>query len=124
MILIDYIIKPSQLGGLGIFSNQLVNVGQIVWKNNSDSEMIISAEKFDVCSEYLKSIFRRYGYKTKGRDEWRLPLDDSRFFNHSLNPSIVENENGDYISISQINVGDEVTCNYKEFDDGCGDFIF
>lgn len=124
MLTVKTNIKYSDIGGLGLFAGQNINKGQIVWKNNTDSEMVIKLETFNGMSDYLKSIFYRYGYKMIGENEWRLPLDDSRFMNHSYTPSISENENGDYIAISNIKTGEEITCNYREFDDGCGDFKF
>ena len=122
MITVATEVKPSLIGGLGLFSSQFIPKGSLVWKNYTDSELIISQETFNSYSEYMKNVFKTHGYLDKKTQEWKLPLDNSRFFNHSSTPNTFQDDEGNSIALYDINPNEEVTVNYSDFDGGEGNF--
>ena len=122
MITVNTEVKPSSIGGLGLFSSQLILKGTLIWKNFTDSELIISPSEFELFSEYMKNVFRVHGYLDKKNNKWKLPLDNSRFFNHSKEPNTYQDEEGNSIALFDIQANEEITVNYGDYDAGAGFF--
>ena len=115
MLKIKTIVNPSSISGLGLFCKEFVPKNTLVWQNHTDSELILSKEIFQNMSAYMQETFQHYGYLDKNTLEWKLPLDDSRFMNHSDNPNLWQDEQGNSIAKNDILPGEEVTCNYRDF---------
>jgi hypothetical protein len=115
MLTIPHTISTSPIAGLGIFATGLIPKGTLVWKNFTDSEMIISQTTFEGLSDYMKQNFKHYGYFDKLSQEWKLPLDNSRFMNHSDQFNLIQDENGNSIAGRDIQAGEEITCDYRGF---------
>ncbi len=122
MITVKTEVRPSSIGGLGLFSNQFIPKGTLIWKNFTDSELILTQAMFEGFSDYMKSVFRVHGYLDKKTNEWKLPLDNSRFFNHSDKPNTFQDEEGNSLALYDISINEEITVNYADFDAGEGYF--
>lgn len=124
MITVKTSVQPSNIGGLGLFANEFIPKGTLVWKNFTDSEMILSIEQFEGFSDYMKGVLRVHGYLDKKTNQWKLPLDNSKFFNHSNTPNTYQDEDGNSIALQDIKSGEEITVNYSDFDASEKDFKF
>ena len=120
MLTVKTKIDHSTISGIGLFAMEDIGEGQIVWKNNSGSELIISQTEFDLLSDYMKNIYQHSGYLDKVDKQWKLPLDNARFMNHAANPNTLQNADGDYVAVKRIWIDEEITCNYHEFDEVLG----
>ncbi len=65
--------------------------------------------------------FKKHAYYDGKLKVWVLCADDGRFFNHSDNPNCREEKDSKYfqgrtIAIKDIKQGEEMTCDYFEFD--------
>lgn len=116
MLLIKHKIAPSKIGGLGLFADEFIKKDTIIWKNNTDSELIITNEQKQNLSDYMKNVFSYHGYFDKKQELWKLPLDNSRFMNHSNPSNTIVDESGNSVAILDIKIDEEITCNYAEFD--------
>ena len=124
MITVATKVKPSNIGGLGLFSEEFIPKGTLVWKNFTDSELIMTKEQFESLSDYMKGVCRVHAYLDKKTNEWKLPLDNSRFFNHSYSPNTYQDEEGNSVALTDIHPGEEITVNYADYDGGEGEFKF
>ena len=124
MITVKTEVKPSKIGGLGLFSSQFIPKRTLVWQNFTDSELILSIGEFENFSDYMKSVFKIHGYIDKKTNQWKLPLDNSRFFNHSDTPNTFQDEEGNSIALKDIELDEEITVNYSDFDASEKDFAF
>ena len=66
--------------------------------------------------EVAKSWVLHYGYYDEDEDEYVICVDDARFFNHSENPNTDNTIKEVTIATKDIRKGEEITCNYFEFD--------
>lgn len=101
--------------GLGLFAGEKIFKGQTVWANSDCSEIIYTEEQFALLPKQFKENVKKYIYKCGGK--YHLNLDDSRHYNHSDNANTTETSDGNYIATMDIESGDELTCNYREFND-------
>lgn len=101
--------------GLGLFAGQRILRGQTVWQVHPSSEMIYTQNEFDALPDQFKHNVKKYIYKCEGR--YHLNLDDSRHYNHSDDANTTETKDGDYIATRDIDDGEELTCDYRQFND-------
>jgi hypothetical protein len=116
MLLITTSLKPSPVGGLGLFSEEYAPKGTRIWQNGTDSELIITKVEFEFRSLYMQDFIRHYGYFDELENKWKLPLDNSRFMNHSDHPNLGQDMEGNNFALEDIFPGDELTCDYREFE--------
>lgn len=124
MLLVKHKIAPSKIGGLGLFADEFIKKNTIIWKNNTDSELIISEEQKLGLSDYMQKVFGFHGYFDKKQKVWKLPLDNSRFMNHKNPSNTFVDESGNSVAISDILMDEEITCNYAEFDGSERGFVY
>jgi uncharacterized protein len=123
MLTVKTKLDHSIISGIGLFAMEDIVEGQIVWKNNAGSELIISQKEYEQLSGYMKSIYQHSGYLDKVDQQWKLPLDNARFMNHASKPNTLQNADGDYVAVKRIWIDEEITCNYHEFDEVIGKSI-
>lgn len=121
MLLVKTTIGPSAIHGLGIFADQFIPKGTIIWKFQSDFDQSIDPKKVELLSEPSKKQFLTYAYLNIKTQRYTLCFDDARFFNHSEQPNTLDDaltsdKEGQTIASKDIHKGEEITCNYKDFD--------
>ncbi len=123
MILIKHSVKPSSIGGLGLFAAQKIEKDDIIWKNNTDSEWIITEMEKNKLSAYMQNVFEYHGYFDKIQLKWKLPLDNARYMNHSSTPNTYIDSEGNSRASFEIDIDQEMTCDYNLFDGSKRDFL-
>ena len=122
MLLVKTKLKLSKIHGIGLFADENIKKGQIVWKKNKNCSYVIFSEKEwrelkrKTSPESFKQI-RNYTYKYNRDGKYYCCLDDTRFMNHSSKPNIVENKLGNDIALRNIKKGEEILIDYETFFD-------
>jgi len=84
---------------------------------DSRFDMNYTAEQLDNLHLAMKEFIFRYGYPHMSAPHLTvLELDNGRFMNHSTSPNTDFTRPDVGIAIEDIHDGDEITCNYFEFD--------
>jgi uncharacterized protein len=111
MLLVRSCLAPSKINGLGVFAKELIPAGSVVWEFTPgfDLEYCIDDQPPPI-QEYL----RHYGSRVHPGIHL-LCGDNARFMNHSNVPNISAAESPN-IALGDIAAGEEITCNYAEFD--------
>jgi len=122
MLLVKTIIKPSSIHGIGLFADQDILKGTVIWKFSPGLDLEINHLDFEKLNQYEKDIILFFGFHSKKTGNYHLSFDNVRFINHSANGNIsIETKINDieYPLIANIDIkkGDELTQNYFEFDD-------
>ncbi len=111
MLTIKTYLKPSENKGLGLFSNQEIKKGEIIWKEHSMFQQIINKLDFLLLDDLQKEFIQKYATYYQESEYYFLDLDDTRFINHSNLPNIeFTDEYG--IAIKDIIKDEEITCDY------------
>ena len=121
MILVKTKIGPSKINGTGLFANQFIAKGTAVWKFQSGFDLKVEKSELDNLSEPAREQFLKYAYLNPKTNKYLLCCDDARFFNHADNPNCIDTESPDDsegvdVAAKDRQEGEELTCNYKEFD--------
>ena len=106
---------------MGVFTSIFVSKGTKIWEFNDDVDQKFSYDEYfgmlnnltyDNCNKIKSWTYCEDGI-------WILCGDNAKFFNHDeINPSTYE-KGGVMFTLANhdLNPGDELTCNYKDFDD-------
>ena len=121
MLCINTYICSSKISGNGLFSNEFIEEGRIIWEymplvdityNNSQwnkLEKELSKESF--------SVIKNYAYKEN--DSYIVCFDNAQFMNHCGDEFNVANTKDlkTMFAIRDIQIGEEILCDYLEYSD-------
>lgn len=121
MLTIKASVKTSKINGLGLFADEKIKKGTITWKFNPSFDIAFDQEDIEKMSQYQKDFLDKYAFMSIKQNKWILPIDDSRFTNHSLNnnvdtvdlPGEIETAG---MANKDIEIGEEILVNYRTFD--------
>lgn len=114
MLLIKTKLKSSSIEGLGVFAEEFVPTGTKIgeWDDNLDRTIPINYVLS--LNPTIQNTLFKYAYK-EGK-YYKLNTDNMRFFNHSNNPNTKQEMTSDWAT-KDIQIGEEITCNYFSFDE-------
>ena len=122
MLLVKTYVDKSSIEGVGLFANEFIPKGTIVWKL-STLDIKLKVRKGDLlllAPNTIEYIFK-YAFMDKQHNEFILSFDNDRFTNHSYSPNTIPLDNGDMIAARDIAIGEEITANYYDIDDYADD---
>jgi uncharacterized protein len=111
MILVKYNLKPSKIHGIGVFAVEFIKKDTITSEYREPIDY-----RVNINDDFCKTDFaKHFGYNPIGTDYLEFAGDGSMFTNHSDFPNRKRVGNK-MIAIKDIEIGEELTCNYKEID--------
>lgn len=114
MLTIKTKLDKSHISGIGLFANQNIPKGSIVWSMSELSVIRIAKDKYHNLPVIDKNFIQEKDYYwIDDNGDYMIPIDDSRFINHSENPNIIDKDEYACISSRDILCGEELTINYK-----------
>ena len=121
MLLVKTKIGPSKIHDIGLFANQFIPKGTPIWRFTQGFDIRISKEDIRRLSEPAKEEFFHFAFLNPNTNKYVLCADGARFYNHSDNPNTVsidypDEEEGMDIAARDIQVGEELTIDYRTFD--------
>ena len=114
MFLIDTYLDKSKIQGVGVFAKENVKKGEKIKEVRPEFEIEFDKENLPRMPLALARMVDNYAYeREKGSKIVVLGIDNEKYLNHSDDPSV----NDDGIALKDIKIGDEITINYRDFDD-------
>lgn len=119
MLLIPNYVGPSAIEGVGVFAAAPIRKGTAIWSLDKRFDQVLSAPDIAALADEQRAFVERYGYTHTTRPELTvLEMDNGRFMNHSNNPNTDFTDPVVGWAIRDIAEGEEITCNYAEFEPG------
>lgn len=123
MNLVKTTIKKSKIHGFGLFADEFIPKGTLIWSLQTPFDAIIKKEDFEFITDKASSMadaqkeyLKKYSYFKNGN--YVFCGDDAKFANHSINANTISNFDIQYAKID-IKKGEEILCDYREI---CDDF--
>lgn len=116
MLTVKTHIGKSTIHGIGLFATEFIPKGTLVWELNTNFDLVYTHEEFEALPKNAKDSILFYGHFQKEEGGYILCSDDARFFNHSTDANC-KSEIGKTFAIKDININEEITDNYMEFDE-------
>lgn len=106
-------LRMSPIHGIGVFAAEPIPAGALVWRL---SEWDLRLEDADLARMHPAAVagIGRHLYQHDGRHV--LCFDHARFMNHSQSPNLDCRDPQANYALRAIAVGEELTCDYREFD--------
>lgn len=127
MLIIETTLKEFPNKGIGLCSVHNIPKGTFVYEENKFFDVLVSKKEVDAMHKVAKDFIETHCSYSKKRDGYWVCVDNARFLNHSFDANLKYlNDIHKYIAVRDILAGEELTCNYTEFDDCSkdGDFGF
>ncbi|RJP83715.1 MAG: SET domain-containing protein-lysine N-methyltransferase [Desulfobacteraceae bacterium] len=127
MLEIKTSLNTSPINGIGLFAEEDVQKGKIIWSFNPLVDIVFHSDQWDeLQSNISKHSFdqiKKYAYKENNRRI--LCVDNAQFMNHSDTHYNVGNlKDGDImIALTHIKKGEELLCNYFDYSDADDDHL-
>lgn len=118
MLMVKTFLQYSGIHGLGCFAAEDIKKGTVVWRFDEGIDLSFTEEDLKKFPESFKEFLKIYAYSPTTEKEkiFILCIDHARHMNHSDDPSLLETPDGLNIAARDIKSGEELTCNYVEFD--------
>jgi uncharacterized protein len=117
MMLVQTFLSSSDIEGIGIFAAEPIKAGTQIWRTDPKFDVHFSQDEVDQLPAHMQEFITRYSYP-----HMMLPgilvleSDNGRFMNHNENPNTDFTRCEIGYAIQDIAAGEEITCNYYEFD--------
>ena len=117
MMLVRTYLSNSTIEGVGIFAAEPIKAGEVIWRLEPKFDVFLSESDIENLPPHMRDFIERYTYPHI-RQEGVLILesDNGRFMNHSDTPNTDFTGFDKGYAIRDIAAGEEITCNYYEFD--------
>jgi uncharacterized protein len=117
MLTVSTYLAPSAIEGLGVFTGEYIERGRLMWSLNPKFDIFIDRREIEAYPPYLQDFIGRYTYPhLEMPGVVVLDSDNGRFMNHSLAPNTDFRIFDRGYALFDIAPGEELTCNYHEFD--------
>ena len=124
MLLVKTKVKESKIHGRGLFADQNIKKGQIIWRFNPLIDRKIPKKKLLKLPIFVQKFIKYYSY-LNDKEEFVLCGDGARYINHSDNPNTKDiitfwdkllGREGISVAARNIKRGEEITSRYLRFD--------
>ncbi len=119
MLLVPNYVGPSAIEGVGVFAAAPIARGTVIWSLDDRFDQVLSPCEIAALGDEQRRFVERYGYPHTLRPELTIvELDNGRFMNHADDPNTEFTDPAIGWAIRDIAEGEEITCNYAEFEPG------
>lgn len=112
------IVKESPIAGLGLFADEKIGKGELVWIFHPSIDKEVSIDDWDDIPSYCKNYIISHSWVCNFTGKRFMSFDNDRFTNHSKDPNISEDEAGNMVANREIEKGEEIVCDYEEIHNG------
>ena len=114
MLLIDTYLDKSKIQGVGVFAKENVKKGEKIKEVRPEFEIEFNSDNLPKMPLALAKFIDTHSYERElGSKILVMGIDNEKYLNHSDDPSVDD----EGYALKDIKIGDEITINYKDFDD-------
>ena len=117
MLLVNAAAGISRIHGQGLIARELIPADTVIWVLKPGFDVELTIEQFNELSPFVREQVGRYVYTDMTTGKIVLCSDDAKYMNHSDRPN-TRTAGQRTTAIVDIAPGEELTCDYKEFDAG------
>lgn len=113
MLKIQTRIGPSPIHGIGLFADQIIPAGTVIWEYTPRFDLAFAEDDLALLSDHARDLVEKYSYYEAEIEAFVLCGDDARFINHSSAPNTEEHAGIRTVAAREIGPGEEITCDYS-----------
>jgi len=120
MFVVRTSLRPSAIHGTGVFAEEFIPKGAMVWKFHRELDLVIDKQNLEALEPATQEELQHYSWLDTDLNVWVLSAGHGAFVNHSDDPSMHWMEGGDFYApsyaVRDIQPGEEITDNYSAYD--------
>jgi uncharacterized protein len=117
MMIVPTYVGPSAIEGVGVFAAEPIRAGTAIWQLSEALDLLLTEDQLQRLPELQRDFIERYGYPHMTKPGLTvLEFDNGRFMNHDPQPNTDFTSPETGWAIRDIAAGEEITCDYAEFD--------
>ncbi|HIH24518.1 TPA: SET domain-containing protein [Candidatus Woesearchaeota archaeon] len=121
MLLVNTKVLPSNIHGMGLFADEFIPKGTVIWKFTPGFDLKFTKEQIAGFPEQVREYLHVYSWLSKKSGAYCFSSDNGKYFNHSEHPNSLSAyyEDEDEVvtrAIKDIQCGDEITDDYSTFE--------
>ena len=122
MLFVKTKVAKSKIHGLGLFAEEFVSKGALIWRFTPGFDLRFSREEILEFPRLLQDYLSKYAWKSKKSGLYCFASDNDKYCNHCDDPNALS----EYIAgeeevvtkaVRDIYRGEEITENYSTFED-------
>jgi hypothetical protein len=120
MMHIQYKLDRSKKHGIGLFTNEDLQQGQLVYTASPMLDVDITQAQFVSLNEREREEIRWWGFFDTPTQKWHVDFDVSKFINHATDATVTQDPNhanAYLVTTRDVKRGEELTQDYLEFED-------
>src|SRR5688572_32498514 len=96
MLLVKTRVAQSAISGLGLFADETIPQGTVIWKFTPPIDVRLTDEEYEAFkAQYPTQNLEKYIYRSRISKQHILCGDDARFINHSPDPNTIDTQEGE-----------------------------
>ena len=116
-------VLPSNIHGLGLFADQFIPKGTVIWKFTPGFDLKFTKEEIKGLPNEVREYIKTYGWLSQKSGKHCFASDNGKYFNHSESPNCLSAyyDNEEEVitkAIKDIEKGEELTDDYGTFEEG------
>ena len=121
MLFVRTKVLESKIHGLGLFADEFIPKGTVVWKFTTGFDQKFTREQILAFPELLQVYIYKYVWRSKKSKLYCLSSDNGKYFNHSSDSNCLseykyDDEEVVTVALKDIQIGEEMTDNYSSFE--------
>jgi uncharacterized protein len=121
MICIKSKVLPSKIEGLGLFADEFISKGTIIWRFTAGFDLRFTKEQVENFPKEVQDYLKKYMWLSKKSGKYCFSSDNGKYFNHSKKPNSLsayydDEEEVITKAIKDIQEGEEITDDYGTFE--------
>ena len=121
MIFVKTKVLPSKIQGLGLFADEYIPKGTIIWKFTPGFDLKFTKEQIKEFPEQVQEYLKIYSWLSEKSNKYCFSSDNGKYFNHSKTPNSLSDYYKDEEevvtkAIRDILRGEEITDDYSSFE--------
>lgn len=119
MMHIKYKLDKSENHGIGLFADENISKGQLIYTASPLLDVDITQEQFDTLEKSEQDEIQYWGFWDDINNVWHVDFDVSKFIIHSNDSTVTQDPTYSVaylVATRDIKKGEELTQNYKEFE--------
>lgn len=113
------VVRSSELHGAGLFADEDISKGSVVYTASPLLDVDITQEQFDSLDKKEQEQVKYWGFWDEPNNVWHVDFDTSKFINHAYPATLSQDEtytDAYLVATRDIKKGEELTQNYLEFE--------
>jgi uncharacterized protein len=121
MLFVKTKILPSKIQGLGLFADEFIPKGTVIWKFTPEFDLKFTKTQIKKFPKQVQEYLDAYAWLSKKSGKYCFASDNGKYFNHSKTPNALSSyyKNEEEVitkALRDICKGEEITDDYSAFE--------